>query len=114
MVIRAMRPETVTIVRATKNGYGDTTATVDTDVPGTIVTPDGTGLSKKAETQSYSDDVSTERLRIFVPPGTDLLASDRVLVRGQLFEVNGEPQTLRSPLSGHDFGYEASVIRTTG
>src|SRR5690606_16290841 len=41
---------------------------------------------------------------VFLPFGSDVTAQDRMLVRGELFEVNGDVADWRNPLTGTEFG----------
>ena len=53
-------------------------------------------------------------LAALLPPGTPVKATDRVTVRGELHEVNGEPADQRSFLTGWHPGVLVSLRRVTG
>ena len=107
--------ETVTIVRAAPGGtdaYGDpipsTTARID--VPGCAFAP------------RYSSE-STDRGRqgvvvggtVYLPSTAPaVLPSDRIEVRGRLYEVDGEVGEWISPFTGWAPGFEVAVRRAVG
>lgn len=51
---------------------------------------------------------------IYLPADADLVATDRMEVRGHTFEVVGEPFDWRNPWSGRDFGVVANGNRVEG
>ncbi len=53
-------------------------------------------------------------LTAVLPPGVDAAAIDRVIVRGDEWEVMGDPQRLPSPLTGTDPGTPVQLRRVTG
>lgn len=108
--MKVAHPETITIIRATLGPHGDPTDTVEVDIPGCAITPGGVG----SEDASFQQDVNTSRLVVIVPPKAYVRATDMVRARGQLYAVDGPPELLRSPLSGHDFGSQISLVLTTG
>lgn len=108
--MRVPFPETVTIIRASLDPYGDPTGTVETDVPGCAVSPRGLG----AQTRTFDQDTTVTYLTVLFPPGTNLLSSDQIRVRGVVYRVDGVPTRDLSPISGRDYGIEASLITTTG
>lgn len=40
------------------------------------------------------------RPQVYAPPGADVLSGDRLVVRGDTYEVVGRPQDWRSPFTG--------------
>lgn len=40
------------------------------------------------------------RPEVYAPPGADVLAGDRLVVRGVVYEVDGDPADWRSPFTG--------------
>ena len=95
--------DTVTIVRPgapTRDGYGNYVPGPPTEipVPGCGVAPrDGTG-SGPNEITDARDTVITG-LTLYAPYGTDIRATDKVRVGGQLYEVEGQPGSFRSPFT---------------
>lgn len=50
----------------------------------------------------------------FAPAGTDILATDRVEVRGEVHQVDGEPADWRSPFTGWHPGIAVNLRRVEG
>jgi hypothetical protein len=110
--------DTVTIVRPgppTRDGYGN-------DVPGTpveIPIP-GCGLAPRDGTGAGSNELTDARDTVFVgltlyaPHGTDIRATDRVRVGGDLYDVVGFPGSFRSPFTGSTGPVVASLELVTG
>lgn len=48
---------------------------------------------------------------VYLPAGTDVLSTDRVVVRGTVYEVDGVPQDWRSPYSGSRPGLSVTLRR---
>lgn len=53
-------------------------------------------------------------LSVYLPAGTVLTSADRLLVRGETYEVEGEPFEWRSPWSAAPAGVEAALRRVSG
>lgn len=81
--------ETVTVVRPTgRDRFGDPkpgTAT-EFDVPGCLFAP-----GPSTEYALAANQVDTDAT-IYAPPGTAVLATDRIRARGDLYSVVGMPQ----------------------
>lgn len=56
----------------------------------------------------------TSGFTLYLPPGTEITARDRVQVRGDTYRVLGDPAEWRSPFSGWDAGIVVQVERTEG
>jgi hypothetical protein len=56
----------------------------------------------------------TLTLEVILPPGTEITANDRLRVRGLVYEVDGEPQDQRDPLTGGQPGVRVIARRVTG
>lgn len=54
----------------------------------------------------------TSGFTLYVPSGTTISARNRVTVRGDTFNVVGEPATWRSPFTGWEPGLVVQVERT--
>lgn len=81
--------ETVTVVRPTgRDQFGDPLPGVVTqfDVDGCLIAP-----GPSTEVYDAANTVDTDAT-IYAPPGADFQATDRVLVRGDLYSVVGKPQ----------------------
>lgn len=96
--------ETVTILRpgaATRDKYGNDVPGPDAEIPvsGCAVAPrDGSGAGA-SELTDARDTVITG-LSLWAPYGTDIRATDRVRVGGDVYQVEGRTGSFRSPLSG--------------
>ncbi|MCW2901912.1 MAG: hypothetical protein JWO67_4177 [Streptosporangiaceae bacterium] len=64
--------------------------------------------------QVQGQDTVTTQPTVFLPVGTNLAAVDAVQVAGLTFEVDGDPNTWISPLTGNGFGLEVKLRRVTG
>lgn len=84
--------------------------TPEPDLPITrcIVVPRGIGGENN---QNASTVISG--LQVFLPPGTDIRASDRITVRGKEYAVDGEPADYRS-LAGVPKKILINLKRVTG
>lgn len=51
---------------------------------------------------------------VYAPPGADVLATDRLRVRGEIHEVIGEPGVWINPFTGATPGVEIRTRRVTG
>lgn len=77
-------------------------------VGGVVVAPD--------ETDEYGKFASTTFTvwELYCPAGADITATDRVKVRGLMWDVRGEPSEWRSPFSSWVPGLKVVVTRTVG
>lgn len=87
--------ETVTVTRITENNVGDHTPGLTHDVTGCAVWP-----TTGTETVAGGMDVVIFGVTVYMPPGSDVLSTDTVLVRGLSYNVNGEPVSFVSPFTG--------------
>lgn len=106
--------EIVTLLTPTSgtDRYGDTaanwTAPEATAVPGCAVAP-------RASTETTADgDRVIIGLTVYLPPGTAVTSKQRVVVRGETYEVVGEPGEWRSPYTGWAPGTEIALQRVEG
>jgi hypothetical protein len=78
---------TVTILRgASRDNFGDITGSdTGTEVTGCSVQP---GSSTE---QTDRGELVVTTLTVYLPAGTDILATDRVSVGGTVYEVDGDP-----------------------
>ncbi|MGW2228288.1 hypothetical protein [Streptomyces formicae] len=111
--------DTVTILRAaaatTQDVYGNDVPGPVTEipVPGCSVSPrDGTG---PAANEILGDrDTVISGLTLYAPFGTDIRATDRVRIGGEIYEVDGRAGTFRSPFSGSTGPVVAALELVTG
>lgn len=117
--------ESVTVLRAVAgaDGYGDpvladwanTGSIVSTAVQGCAVAPSsGANLSGTSAEDNNNRTAVIVGLQLYLPAGTDIRSSDRVVVRGETFEVEGIPGDWRSPFTGWRPGVEVALIKVSG
>lgn len=51
---------------------------------------------------------------LYAPTGADIQPQDRIVVRGETFEVDGDRSDWRNPYSGHRPGISVALRRVTG
>lgn len=107
-----MRGETITIVRDADEATGEDSqgnpiiTTEEIDVPGCAFAPG-----------SSSEDAATYGQRVmaggtvYAPSGTVFRSTDRLLIRGEMFVVDGEAGQWTSPFNGRGRGVEVAVKR---
>lgn len=66
-----------------------------------------------SESDQLQDQVSTTP-GVYLPYTAAVTASSRVLVRGLLYEVDGEPAYWRNPFTGLEAGVQVPLRRVTG
>lgn len=103
--------ETAVRIRTTPGGrdpYGDPIGDVETrtDITGCAVAPRQAG-----EQIGQGRIAVTSGVTLYLPPGADVLPSDRFEVRGAEWEVEGEPAVWRSPFTGWEPGREVQLTR---
>jgi hypothetical protein len=110
--------ETVTIVRPgppTRDAYGN-------DVPGapTEIAVPGCGIAPRDSTGAGSNEIVQGRdtvitgLLLYAPSGTEFRSTDKVRVKGVLYEVDGQPGSFRSPFTGSAGPVVAALTLVTG
>lgn len=86
---------------------------VETEVRDVGVAPrDGNGTSGNENVQGR--DTVVVGLTLFLPAGWKVSATDRFRVRGELYEVDGQPEAFHHPFTGWNPGLPVSVKRVTG
>ena len=56
----------------------------------------------------------TQSPRLYLRTGSAVTARSQITVRGDVFEVDGEPARWTDPFSGGDIGYVVALKRVTG
>lgn len=100
--------DTVTVTRVTTDSFGDRTDGASHDVSGCAIWP-----TSSVETVDGQDSV-VWGLTVLMPSDSDVLATDRVVVRGVTYDVNGQPALYRSPITGTEAGIEVHLQAHTG
>ena len=95
--------ETVTRLRATSavDPYSDEPTQSDWTSPDSLDIP-GCGFNpgqSSEPTQEARNAVITQP-EVYAPTGSDVLAGDRLVVRGDTYDVDGKPAVWRSPFTG--------------
>lgn len=105
--------ESATVLRAgasTTDPYGN-------EVPGedTETTYQGCAVWPRVSSEDVqARDQVIDGLYVVFPTGADVVATDRVRVRGDVYLVDGEPGGYRSPLTGTALGPQVALTRVTG
>lgn len=105
--------ETVTVVRPgapTEDQYGNEVpgAPTSTDVPGCAVAPRSSSEDLQARDQVIVG------LNVWMPSGSDVRATDRMRVRGVLYDIDGEPGLFATPFTGTSGHVQVSLTRVSG
>lgn len=103
--------QTVTIVRGgavTFPTMGDLPSTTSTDVDNCATWP------AQSNELIFGQDTVTWNLELVVPAGTDLLATDQVVISGVTYDVVGQPMDWRSPFTGWAPGRQVHLQTSTG
>ena len=109
--------ETVTRLRGTAvvDPYSGEPTSTDWSAPDSLAIPgcgfNPGGSSEPVEAGRTSVVTSPE---VYAPTGADVLAGDRLVVRGLTFEVDGRPKDWRSPFSGWAPGVAISLKLVEG
>lgn len=107
--------ETVTILRGAsatdryRNPVVDWANPTRTDVDALAVAP-----TSATEDIAAGRDATVTTFDLYLPATTDLRPTDRVEVRGAVYDVDGEPADWRHPRSGRRPGLVATVRRVDG
>lgn len=103
--ITRVRPGTTTSRGSTIPDWTNTSTAV---ISGCSVQPASTGLSQDGRVLGIN-----EGLTIYMPPGSDVQAGDRIIYQGKLYTIKGEPKTWQSP-TGAVSSTQISVERWSG
>ena len=111
-VVSPAAGETVVLLRRTQSGrdryHNDTYTTTEVPVAGCAV----------SQTQSVEDDSRGTRVTVtatvVLPPGTQVAATDRIRVRGLVYDIDGKPQMLDDPQATTPPAVQVRIRRTSG
>ena len=77
-----------------------------------VAPSDGNGTGGNEQTDAR--DTVVIGLTVFLPDGADVSPTDRAIVRGQMWEVVGEPQAWQNPFTGWRPGVPVALRRVKG
>lgn len=101
--------ETVAILRRVAVGedryHNVRYETTETTVAGVAIRP--TGADETATT-------GMDRVEVIFPPNTDVRATDRLRIRGLVYDVDGTPEQQHDPMTGAAPGVRVEAVRRTG
>jgi len=103
--------QTLTVIRRTRDAYGDYTSRSTHAVPGCAVTR----RSTLETTEGGARATVVTRLWVYAPPGSDVVPSDLVeLPDGTRWNVDGDARTYASPFTGWAPAHRFALVRATG
>lgn len=109
--------ESVTVLRGTPvtDPYsGEETGTDWSTPTATVVTDCGVAPRLTPESPANDRTLIIEGYTVFMPYGTDVLATDRVVVRGDTYDVDGDVGVWRNPFTGWEPGIEVNLKKVNG
>ena len=77
---------------------------------------DGVGVEPRPSSEDHRDarNAVTSGFTLYVPAGTAVTAKNRIRVRGDVYEVDGEPAEWRNPFTGWQPGLVVQTKRMEG
>lgn len=87
----------------------DWEATYDLDIPGCAFNPGGSSEPLEVGRESV-----ITRPEVYAPAGSDILAGDKLVVRGEVYEVEGQPASWVSPFTGWAPGLVVRLVKVDG
>lgn len=109
--------ETVTVLRGTPviDPYSGEETGTDWSNPTPTPFPDcGVAPRLTPETPASDRTMIVEGCTVYMPYGTDILATDRAMVRGDTYEVDGDVGVWRNPFTGWEPGIEVNLKKVNG
>lgn len=109
--------ETVTRLRGTPSSdpYSSAPTDLDWDDPDELEIP-GCGFNpgQSSEPVQNARNAVITKPEVYAPADADVLAGDRLVVRGKTYEIDGDPQDWRSPFTGWRPGLVLVLKRVEG
>jgi hypothetical protein len=117
--VRFAYGETVTLVKTAidpvPDDYGNDVLTkTNVTVPNCATWPRTAGNQMFTSEHMQGGDQVVVGLTLVMPPGTPVESTDQVIVRGDLYDVDGEPGIHGSPFTGFQAGIEMALKRAKG
>lgn len=79
------------------------------DIPGCLFDPGGSTEPSEVGRESV-----VTKPTVYAPFGADVLAGDRVVVRGRVWQINGDPAEWRNPFTGWEPGLVLNLMAVDG
>lgn len=105
---------TVIITPQTRDNFGERTAGSPVTVEGCAAWRGSSSKAFGGSKATAGQETVTFTATLVVPPGTAITATDRVTLDGIVYEVDGEPVTWQSPLTGTQSGIEVTLRKVIG
>lgn len=109
--------ETVTRLRGTAitDPYSGEATGISWSTPNTLAI-EGCGFNPGQSSEPVQDarNAVITQPEVYAPTGSDVLAGDRLVVRGKTYEVKGDPADWRSPFTGWEPGMVIALERVEG
>lgn len=106
--------QTYTLITRTPNGAPDAYGNVIFTETSQQVSGCASWPETESENQTGTRDTSTVARYVLLPPGTVVTDVDALIIEGQRWEVDGNPEVAVSPLTGTQGGVEVRVKWITG
>lgn len=107
-------PTTITRIRPSGvDQYGDPLPATELDVAGCGVW-NRDANSTAPDEDTYQRDTVINGYGVLAPPGSDFRPTDKVRLRGVVYELVGEPVLLESPLTGTNAGVQLMLRHVEG
>jgi hypothetical protein len=109
--------ETFTRLRGTPvtDPYSGEATGISWDSPNSLAIPDcGFNPGRSTEPVQDARNAVITQPEVYAPTGSDVLAGDRLVVRGVTFEVDGNPGDYRNPFTGWRPGIVIALKEVAG
>lgn len=87
----------------------DHEAHYELEIPGCAFNPGGSSEPLEAGRSAV-----ITRPEVYAPAGSDILEGDRLVVRGEVYDVDGDVADWRSPFTGWAAGLVVSLVKVEG
>jgi hypothetical protein len=101
--------QTVTVNRVTQDAHGNKTVASTHTIDHCVFWP-----TAGKETIAPAMDVLEADMVILMPPGSDILSTDEVVVNGITYRVTGQPSSYTSPFTGFSSGIKVDLQNSEG
>lgn len=91
--------------------YGDPTSSTTSR---TLISAAGVAPRSSSDNDDRGQTGVIVGLSLYLPYGTDIVFTDQIEVDGEPYDIEGEPGSWKSPLSGWEAGVEVALKRAVG